>query len=70
MMDYAQWRNHRGFIIVEDRTAIFGRRRYSVWRGTELRGLFADSIRAELFIDGSIEAGDPASWISPEQHSP
>ena len=51
MMDYANWRNQKGYIIVRMRSGLLGRTRYSVLRENRLLGVFSDPIRAELFVD-------------------
>lgn len=51
MMEYASWRNQRGYIIVRTRSGLFGGPRYSVLQGTRQLGDFRDPIRAELFAD-------------------
>jgi hypothetical protein len=50
-MDYADWRNHSGYILVRVRSGIFARIRYSVLQGDRVLGIFSDPIRAELFVD-------------------
>jgi len=55
MMEYAEWRNHRGCLIVEGRTPILRRRRYSVWKDGAMVGTFRNTILAELFVDGLLD---------------
>jgi hypothetical protein len=57
VMDYADWRNHSGYILVRVRSGMFGRMRYSVLRGKSVLGTFSDPIRAELFIDEALARG-------------
>jgi hypothetical protein len=56
-MDYANWRNHKGYIVVRVRSGLFGRIRYSVRQGSQLLGAFSDPIRAELFVDECTREG-------------
>lgn len=55
MMEYAEWRNHRGCMIVETRTLVFRRRRYSVWRHGLRIATCHNSVLAELHVDALID---------------
>ena len=50
----SDWRQYRGHLIVKTRTALFGLRRFEVWRGRTLLGTFGNVIRAELHVDRSL----------------
>jgi hypothetical protein len=49
-MRSSHWRHYRGHLIVKSK-AFLGIHRFEVWRGSELVGMFASVVRAELHVD-------------------
>jgi hypothetical protein len=50
-MKSSEWRHYRGCLIVKNRSAILGLRRFEVWDRGTLLGTFRDVVRAELCVD-------------------
>ena len=55
-MEIADCHHYRGHMIVLTRSAVLGLRRYEVWHLGRSLGVFRDPIRAELHVDGVLEA--------------
>ena len=53
VMESAQWRNYRGYLILA-RKSFLGLRRYDVWKARHFVGTFRDGVVAEIHIDSLV----------------
>ena len=58
VMESANWRNYRGYLIIARKT-FFGRRRFGVWRDARQLDSFGDVVQAELHVDSLIGPQGP-----------